>query len=218
MRFETIRSGASLVLLAVALVWLVGCKPKDINTTLDPPTPLEQLMTQADEAWQSRDYEEARRLYGIIAGSFVGDSEREEAILRMALMQVVLPGEGPDAKAALETLAGMNLKVATAGQMAYRDALTTLLGLYQGNREAVRMLLDQNRRLEAQLAGRQVEVNRQKENLGKWSNDVDRANQRVEQLEVELDKIRQEITLLKEIDMMLQPEAGDQPSPPNEVP
>lgn len=214
MRCETMRRGIGAVLLAVALSWLSGCNL--IRREPEPPLPSasEQLMAQADEAWQSRDYEQARRLYVMVAGSFVGDRNREEAILRLALMDVILPGEGPDTEAALDTLAGIDPEVASAGQSAYRDALVQLLDLYRGNRQAIRMLLDQNRRLEAQLAGREAEAIRQKASLYQWRLDVGRANQRVEQLEVELEKIRQEIKLLKEIDMMLQTETDGPSSPP----
>lgn len=218
MRCETIRRGVGVALLAVALVWLNGCNLLHREPEPALPSASEQLMLQADEAWQAGDYEQARRLYGILTESFVGDPNREEAVLRLALMEVVLPGEGPDVVAALETLAGMNLEEASAGQAAHRDALVQLLDLYQKDREAIRMLLDQNRRLEAQLSGREVEAIHQKASLYQWRLDVGRANQRVEQLEVELGKIRQEIKLLKEIDMMLQSEDGGQPPPPSEVP
>ena len=162
MRCETTNRVAGVVLLAIALVCLGGCNLLHREPAPPLPSASEQLMTQADEAWRSRNFDEARRLYGMLAESFDGDPNREEAVLRLALMDVVLPGEGPDVDAALETLAGMNLEEASAGQSACREALVQLLESYRGNREAIRMLLAQNRRLEAQLAGREVEAIRQK--------------------------------------------------------
>lgn len=212
------RRGVVAALLVAALIWLNGCTL--LRREPEPPLPpvSVQLMNEADEAWQARNYDEARRIYSMVVESFPGDPNREEAYLRLALMEVILPGDGPDVAAALELLAGRNLDGMSAGQAAYQEALVQLLELYRGNREAIRILLEQNHRLEARLAGREVEAIRQKASLYQWRLDVGRANQRVEQLEVELGKIRQEITLLKEIDMMLQTETGDQPSPPSEGP
>jgi len=218
MRCETMHRSVGVVLLAVVLACLSGCAAWRPKPVIDLPSASKQLMARADEAWQARDFEQARRLYGMLSESYVGDPLREEAVLRLALMEVVLPGEGPDVDAALETLAGMNLGEASVGQMAYRETLIQLLGLYRGDREAIRMLLAQNRRLEAQLAGREVEAIHQKASLYQWRLDVGRANRKVEQMEVELEKIRQEIQLLKEIDMMLQSEDDGPPSPPNAIP
>jgi hypothetical protein len=212
------RRGVGAALLLAALVWLNGCTLLHRKPELPLPSASEQMMIEADQAWQARNYDEARRIYGIVTESFPGDPNREEAWLRLALLQVILPGEGPDAAAALELLAGMDQQEMSVGQAAYRQSLLQLLELYQGNREAIRMLLEQNRRLEAQLAGREVEAIRQKASLYQWRLDVGQANQRVEQLEVELGKIRQEIKLLKDIDMMLQNESAEDPSPPGNVP
>jgi hypothetical protein len=204
------------VVLLAALAWLNGCglrqKPEPA-----PPSASEQLMIQAEKAWRGRDFEEARRLYGMIAESFPGDPAGEEAYLRLAAMEIVLPGDGPNAERALELLARMDQEAMTTSQASTREALVELLELYRGNREAIRMLSQLNHRQEAQLAGLEVEAIRQKASLNQWRRDVDQANQRVQQLEVELDSIRQEIKLLKEIDMMLQTESGEEhPPPPKE--
>ncbi len=219
MRFEPIRRGViGAALLVAALVWLNGCTLLRREPEPPPPPVSVQLMIEADEALQARNYDEARRIYGMISESLPGDPNREEAFLRLALLEVILPGDGPDVEEALELLAGMDPEEMSAGQVVHREGLLELLDVYRRNREAIRILLEQNRRLEARLSGREVEAIRQKASLYQWRLDVGRANERVEQLEVELDKIRQEIQLLKEIDMMLQTETGDQPSPSGEVP
>lgn len=209
--------GILTVLLAVVLVGLNGCSLMHREPEPPPPPASEQMMVQADDAWLARDFEGARRLYGMIVESFPGDPACEEAYLRLAAMEVVLPGDGPDVGKTLELLARMDKDTLTAGQAASREALVTLLELYRGDREAIRMLLEQNRRLEARMAGQEREAIRQKASLYQWRLDVGQANQRVEQLEVELGNIRQEINLLKDIDMMLQTETGEEPpSPPDE--
>ncbi len=212
------RGGVVAVLLAAAMIWLNGCSLLHRKPELPLPPASEQMMIEADQAWQARNYDEARRIYGMVTEGFPGDPNREEVWLRLALLEVILPGEGPDVEAALELLAGMDQEEMSVGQAAYRESLVQLLDLYKGNREAIRILLEQNRRLEAQLAGREVEAIRQKASLYQLRIDVGRANQRVEQLEAELGKIRQEIKLLKDIDMMLQTETAEQPAPPSEVP
>ncbi len=214
MRYEAIRKGGSLVMLLAALAGLTGCNLMRGKPEPPQPSASEQLTIQADEAWRARDFEEARRLYGMIAESFPGDPAREGALLRLAAMDVVLPGDGPDVKKTLELLALMDQNVMTAGQAVLREALLKLLDLYSRNREAIRMLSDLSRRQEAQLDSRELEAIRQKASLYQWRLDVDQANQRVEQMELELDKIRQEIKLLKDIDMMLQTETGEEPPPP----
>lgn len=221
MRCKTMSRGVAVVLLTISLVYLGGCTWRKPKQEIEPPSASEELMVQADEAWQAMDFDRARQLYGLVAESYIGDPCREEAILRLVLMDVVLPGEGPDVESALEKLAAMDLEGTSIGSLSCRDALIELLELHRGDREAIRMLLDQNRRLEAQVAGREVEASHQKASLYQWRLDVGRANERVEQLEVELQKIQQEIKLLREIDMMLQTEAGGHLSPsetkPNEI-
>jgi hypothetical protein len=218
MRCSTWREwGFLTVLLAVALVGLNGCNLMHREPEPQPPPASEQMIIQADQAWQARDYEGARRLYGMIVESFPGDPACEEAYLRLAAMEVVLPGDGPDVGKTLELLALMDEESMTASQAASREALVKLLELYRGDREAIRMLTDLNHRQEAQLDGQKLEAYRQEARLHQRRLDVDQANQRVEQLEVELDNIRQEIQLLKDIDMMLQTETGEEPpSPPEE--
>jgi hypothetical protein len=210
MRCKRIRRGVFVVLLVIGLAGLSGCNRYKKKQEIEQPPASEELMAQADEAWQAKNFDRARQFYSMVAESYIGDPNREEAILRLALMDVVLPGEGPDVEAALQKLAGMDLEGTSTGSWSFREALIQLLELHRGDREAIRMLLDQNRRLEAQVAGREVEAIHRKASLYQWRLDVGRANQRVEQLEVELEKIRHEIKLLKEIDMMLQTEAGGQ--------
>jgi len=201
------------VALTVALLLGGGCSllrpaPEEV-----PISASEQLMIRADEAWQTRDFTEAARLYGMVTESVADDPQRDEALLRLALMEVVLPGDGPDTAAARKRLAAMSPESMSAGHAAIREALLELLGLYEGSHEAVRMLLEQNRKLEAKLAGRETEAIHQKASLYQWRKDVGRATQRAERLEMELEALRQEIKLLKEIDMMLQTGDGDTTPP-----
>jgi hypothetical protein len=208
---------AAAVLLAASLFWLNGCALLHREPEPEPPPASEQLLARANQAWLARDFEESRNLCRQIVQRYPDDPAREEALLRLAVMEVILPGDGPNAGRALELLAEMDPQAMTAGQTASRDAIAELLDLYGKDREAIRMLVEQNRRLEAQLAGREREAIRQKASLYQWRLDVNQANQRVEQLEVELEKIRQEIKQLKDIDMMLQAETGEEaPAPPDE--
>ncbi len=215
---DNMRKGVPAVLLVTTLVGLTGCQLLRREPEPPMPTASETVLIQADQAWLDMDYEEARRLYLLVAESHNGDPNREEALLRLAQMAVVLPGDGPDADEALQLLEAMDPEAMSPGQAAARIALLQLIDFYGGDREAIRMLLEQNRRLEAQLAGWEQEAIRQKASLYQWRKDVGRANQRVEQLEVELEKIRQEIKLLKDIDMMLQNEDGEPPTPSGTTP
>lgn len=204
--------------LVVALVLTSGCTLMHREPEPPPPPASDQLLAQADEAWQAHDHAEARRLYGMIIESFAGDPNRQLAFLRLALLEIDKPGEGPDVAAARAWLERMDPAEMSAGEFVCRDALFTLFERYETKREATRMLAAQNRRLEAQVAGRELEATRQKAALYQWRKDVGRANDRAQQLEVELEKLRQEIKLLKDIDMMLQTEEGDKPPPADQAP
>lgn len=212
MRSDTLR--IPVLGLGLLLVLLAGSGCDLLRRTPEEPaiSAAEQLMTRADEAWQTRDYPEAARLYGMVTESATDGPRRDEALLRLALMEVMLHGDGPDTAAARQRLDGMNPETMTAGQAAVREALMELFELHDSKSESVRMLLEQNRRLEAKLAGRETESIRQKASLYQWRKDVSRANQRAEALETQLEELRQEITLLKEIDMMLQ--TGDEGETP----
>jgi len=208
----------TLLLLLLTLAWTSGCTLMHREPEPPPPPASDQLLDQADEAWQALDHAEARRLYGMIIESFAGDPNGQQALLRLALMEIDRPGEGPDVPAARAWLARMAPAEMTAGQSVSREALLALLELYETKREAARVLAAQNRRQEAQLAGRELEATRQKAALYQWRKDVGKANDRAQQLEVALEKLRQEIKLLKEIDMMLQTEEDDGTPPPDQAP
>lgn len=212
------RCRTTALLLLMMLIWTGGCTLMHREPELPPPPASDQLLAQADEAWQALDHAEARRLYGMIIESFAGDPNRQQAFLRLALMEIDRPGEGPDVAAARAWLQRMAPAEMTAGQSVCREALLALLERYETKREAARMLAEQNRRQEAQLAGRELEATRQKAALYQWRKDVGKANDRAQQLEVELEKLRQEIKLLKEIDMMLQTEEDDDAPPSDPAP